>query len=411
MGDRKLNTLQGANCKMTGNQNISQCSSQEIERLSRAIEHLTENFSVRIVAAEQQRSKLEAVFSSMVEAVIVVDGDSRIVTMNKAAAKLMRVNENDAKGKNFLEVMNNFDLHQFVKQTLQTRKPIEAEITLRLDNGDNVFLQAHGAHITSEDNTKQPGALVVLNDVTRLRRLESIRKDFVANVSHELKTPITTIKGFVETLRDGAVDNPADIERFLDIILKHADRLHAIVEDLLTLSRIEQEDENAEIVLQEERVIKPLRSAIETCSIKALEKNIRIHLNCPEELTVRINAPLLEQAMINLIVNSIKYSAEDTSVIVTANLEEEYVVLQVRDFGSGIAREHLPRLFERFYRSDKARSRKLGGTGLGLAIVKHIAQAHKGQVGVESELGAGTTFTLFLPVFPPPLPQETQTEN
>ncbi|MEW6428012.1 MAG: ATP-binding protein [Thermodesulfobacteriota bacterium] len=370
----------------------------EIEKLSKAVEQLTESLSVRIVAAEQQRSELEAVFSSMVEAVIVVDPEGRIKTVNKAAATLLKTGEGRAQGRTFLEIINNISLHQFVKQSLKSRRPIEAEIQIVSLEEGNVFLQAHGVHLAGQDQEEGSGALIVLNDVTRLRRLENIRKDFVANVSHELKTPITTIKGFVETLRDGAIDNPDDARHFLDIVLKHADRLNAIVEDLLTLSRIEQEDENAEIVLESELLIKPLKTAIETCSVKAADKNIRIALRCPEDLRAAINAPLLDQAITNLIVNAIKYSDDESEVLVSAAADGEQAVIQVRDSGTGIAREHLPRLFERFYRSDKARSRKLGGTGLGLAIVKHIVQAHKGQVGVESVLGEGTTFTISLPL-------------
>jgi two-component system phosphate regulon sensor histidine kinase PhoR len=246
------------------------------------------------------------------------------------------------------------------------------------------------------------GVLVVMNDVTRLRRLENIRRDFVANVSHELKTPITSIKGYVETLLDGAIDNKEDAARFLGIVVKQTNQLYAIIEDLLSLSRIEKQSEDGEVALSIGNLHQILAEAVQTCQMKASEKNIRISINCPEKLQINMNATLLEQAVVNLVVNAIKYSDAGSEVIVAAEEKTQddgtsRVVISVRDFGIGIAKKHLPRLFERFYRSDKARSRKLGGTGLGLSIVKHIAQAHGGDVSVQSQEGQGSTFFISLP--------------
>lgn len=222
----------------------------------------------------------------------------------------------------------------------------------------------------------------------------NMRRDFVANVSHELRTPITAIKGFVETLQDGAISCPDDAERFLKIILKHADRLDAIVGDLLTLSRIEQEDEQKEIILKTGLVGSILNNVVETCSPKAQEKNINLSIQCPQELTANMDEALLEQAVINLVINAIKYSHENSTVHINAHKKLNEVLITVEDFGVGIAQEHLPRLFERFYRSDKARSRKLGGTGLGLSIVKHIVQSHGGTVDVSSTPGKGSIFSI-----------------
>jgi len=236
-----------------------------------------------------------------------------------------------------------------------------------------------------------------LNDVTRLAKLENIRKDFVANASHEIKTPITAIKGSVETLLEGQNHDPEDVRRFLEIIHRHVDRLEAIVEDLLSLSRIEKESETEEITLGEHSVQEILAKAIQACENKAQSKKIHLELDCREDLKGRINPLLLEQAVVNLIDNAINYSGEGKRVTTRALEKEQEILIQVEDHGSGIERIHLDRIFERFYRVDKSRSRKLGGTGLGLSIVKHIMEAHGGRVSVESQPGRGSTFTLRLP--------------
>jgi len=243
-----------------------------------------------------------------------------------------------------------------------------------------------------------PGPLIVINDVTNIRRLESIRRDFVANVSHELKTPITSIEGFAETLLDGALEEPEDARRFVEIINKQASRLHAIVEDLLALSRVEQEAKREEILLQELPVVDVLQSAILTCKPKAEREGVVTSLVCEQGIMAQMNPALLEQAVINLLDNAIKYSGQGCAIRVEAEKQPGEVLIRVCDNGVGIAKQDVARIFERFYRVDKARSAKLGGTGLGLSIVKHIISAHHGHVSVESSLGKGSTFTIHLPV-------------
>jgi two-component system phosphate regulon sensor histidine kinase PhoR len=261
------------------------------------------------------------------------------------------------------------------------------------------FLHAHGTILhgpgLQDSENNEIGVLIVLNDVTRIRRLDIIRKDFVANVSHELKTPITSIKGFVETLLDGAYEKPEDAKRFLEIIAKQTNRLNAIIEDLLSLSRIEQDDEKIELALTPVKQV--LTAATQVCELNSKAKKIRVNLDCPENLKATINPHLLEQAVVNLIDNSIKYSKPQSEIQISATQKDQKISIQVRDNGCGIAEEDLPRLFERFYRVDKSRSRELGGTGLGLAIVKHIVQTHQGTITVESQLDQGSTFTIQLP--------------
>ena len=237
----------------------------------------------------------------------------------------------------------------------------------------------------------------MLNDVTRLKRLEAVRRDFVANVSHELKTPVTSIKGFAETLEDGALDDPEAARRFVRIIAGQADRLNSIIEDLLALSTLEQSGDSPLLQLEEADLCDVVAVALEVCGPKAEAKSIELREDCPGRLLARVSPPLLEQAVVNLIDNAVKYSAEGSAVVVTLEETGDEVVVSVTDEGPGVAREHLPRLFERFYRVDKARSRDLGGTGLGLAIVKHIAQTHGGRVSVDSVVGRGSTFRIHLP--------------
>ena len=230
-----------------------------------------------------------------------------------------------------------------------------------------------------------------------LARLENIRKEFVANVSHELKTPITSIKGYIETLRDGAIDDKENALEFLAIISRQTERLSSIIEDLLCLSKIERENGNSSVEMVPHLVLPVISNAVSTVSRLASQMEVEIEVNCPEKLSAKINPRLFEQAVLNLIDNAVKYSESGSKVEVSASQIDDKITVSVKDCGCGIEKEHLDRLFERFYRVDKARSRKLGGTGLGLAIVKHIAQSHHGVVEVESTPGKGSTFSITIP--------------
>jgi two-component system phosphate regulon sensor histidine kinase PhoR len=366
----------------------------EIAGLSEAMNQMAGELKARIRTITEQRNELEAVLSSMVEGVFGVDQEERLLGMNPSAAGILSCNPAAAQGRTIQEVIRLSELQRFVVRALSAEEPVGQDLILYGE--EERIVRAHGTPLRDAEG-KRVGALIVLNDVTRLARLENIRKDFVANVSHEIKTPITAIKGFVETLQEGPTQDPEDAKRFLGIIHRHVDRLEAIIEDLLTLSRIEKEAEKEEITLEEHLVRATLVRAIQACENKAEVKKIRLELYCREDLKGRINPPLLEQAVVNLIDNAINYSEEGRSVAIEAQETAQEILIQVQDHGSGIERKHLDRIFERFYRVDKSRSRKLGGTGLGLAIVKHIVQAHGGRVSVVSQLGIGSTFILHLP--------------
>ena len=219
----------------------------------------------------------------------------------------------------------------------------------------------------------------------------------MANVSHELKTPITSIKGFLETLKEGAIKDPDNADRFLDIIIKHTERLDTIIEDLLSLSRIERESERGEIQLEKGQLKDVIETVGRTCLRAARKKNIHLECNVEDDLSTKFNSTMLEQALVNLVDNAIKYSEPDNKVELEAKQIGKEIVITVRDRGCGIPKEHLSRIFERFYRVDKGRSRKEGGTGLGLSIVKHIVNSHRGRINVESSPGRGSAFSIYLP--------------
>jgi two-component system phosphate regulon sensor histidine kinase PhoR len=373
------------------------CDVRELATLAGAVGALREQLEERGVLIGRQGTQQEAVLGSMIEGVLAIDTRQRIIGINRAAADLLGLGLEHAVGRPLQEVVRNPDLRRFALLAIDCRDPVEDDLVLRGVQDRTIRLRGTALR----DVSGEGGAVIVLNDVTDMQRLENVRRDFVANVSHELKTPIASIKGFVETLLDGAADDPIDNRRFLEIVAKQSDRLAAIIEDLLALSRIEQSEGAGNLPLEPARIAEVVAAVITDCGPRAAEKSIHLVTSCPEELVAEVNAPLLEQALINLADNAIKYSDDGRTVWIDVAASSHggpvELVVKVRDEGRGIGPEHLPRLFERFYRVDSARSRALGGTGLGLSIVKHIVQAHGGTVTVESTLGVGTTFTMRLP--------------
>jgi two-component system phosphate regulon sensor histidine kinase PhoR len=373
----------------------------EVAVLASAFGRLREQIVERGLTIGRQGTQQEAVLGSMIEGVLAIDARQRIVGMNRAAADLLGVVLDDVLRRPLQEVVRNPDLRRFALLAIDCREPVEDDLVLRGQRDRTIRLRGTALR----DVSGEGGAVIVLNDVTDIERLETVRRDFVANVSHELKTPVASIKGFVETLLDGAVEDPDDARRFLGIVGRQADRLASIIEDLLALSRIEQSEGTGNLPLEPTRIAEVFRAVQADCGPRAAERSIRLETSCPDALEAAVNPPLLEQAVINLVDNAIKYSEPGREVRLEAGRKtggdsgagSDHLVIRVADQGAGIAAEHLPRLFERFYRVDKARSRKLGGTGLGLSIVKHIVQAHGGSITVESTLGVGSTFEIRLP--------------
>jgi two-component system phosphate regulon sensor histidine kinase PhoR len=378
---------------------IPTAEAAELAELAEAIGSLREQLVERGLTIGRQGTQQEAVLGSMIEGVLAIDARQRVVGINRAAAELLAVDPARAIRRPLQEIVRNPDLRRFALRAIDCREPVEDDLLLRGPRDRTIRLRGTALR----DLSGEGGAVIVLNDVTDVHRLENVRRDFVANVSHELKTPIASIKGFVETLLDGAIDDPVDTRRFLGIIARQADRLASIIEDLLALSRIEQSEGTGNLPRESVRMADLLSAVTVDCLPRAEDRSIRLDVTCDESVEAKVNAPLLEQALINLVDNAIKYSDPGRTIRIGVATEAGTtgdggtVVITVQDEGCGIDAEHLPRLFERFYRIDKARSRKLGGTGLGLSIVKHIVQAHGGTVAVESEPGVGSTFTIRLP--------------
>ncbi len=367
----------------------------EVAALADAMNLMASRLDERIRTVLEQRNEMEAVLDSMKEGVMAFDQDQCVLSVNPAGARLLDVDPEKAVGRRVQEVVRNPQLQTFVARALASKGMVEDDITLPGQEQER-FLQARAVPLLDADGENQ-GTLLVLNDVTRLRRLENVRREFVANVSHELRTPITAIKGFSETLLEQGQD--ADTRgRYLQIIARQSDRLQSLFDDLLTLSQTERQAERGEISLEQAPVWPVVESAVVACRRAAREKGIDVEADCPEEIEARINPALLEQAVYNLLENAVNYSPPESHVQVAVTGQDDEVSISVSDDGPGIARRHLPRLFERFYRADGGRDRKSGGTGLGLAIVKHIAHAHGGRVTVDSTPGRGSTFTIYLPV-------------
>ncbi|MFQ6603993.1 MAG: two-component system histidine kinase PnpS [Fidelibacterota bacterium] len=369
-------------------------NTEEIGGLAKSLNRMAEQLHERFETILHQRNELEAMLSCMIEGVLAIDQNDHILRINATALTLLDIPDNSWYQHSIHEIIRHPNLLAFIRDVLNSEKALETDIIVRREQ--NIYLQVTGTPLIGTNRSKF-GALFVLNDISRIRRLEQIRSDFVANVSHELKTPITAIQGFIETLKDGAIRDQDKVEHFIDIIDRQSSRLNAIIEDLLELSRIERESEGGDIETHPSALAPLFESAIRDFESQARQKDITFQMECEPGMKVDINVQLMQTAINNLVNNAVKYSPEHSTIFLSSFRDDHQVKIQIQDEGQGIPRQHLPRLFERFYRVDKARSRALGGTGLGLAIVKHIVLAHHGTVSVDSRLGRGSTFTISLP--------------
>ncbi|HUX49585.1 MAG TPA: ATP-binding protein [Spirochaetia bacterium] len=363
-----------------------------LESLTAGLNAIASTMSQKITTLTRERNELQTIHSSMVEGIILLDSELRIRSMNRAASRMFQRPYVEANGKSLLDYCRNTGLSDLAERAMRSRTPVEE--TIALYQSSIQYVQVNGVSLALSEPPGE-GILLVLNDITRQKQTDEIRKDFVSNVSHELRTPITSIKGFVETLLDGAIDDPQNARRFLSIILNQSNRINFIIEDLLSLSRLEQNDAPIKIQIVDIRNV--VHSSLESCEQAAAAKTIRLDHHISGDFSIECNPSLLEQALTNLVENAIKYSPPGSRVHLGVESASDSVSICVRDNGTGIPAKDLPRIFERFYRVDRARARDVGGTGLGLSIVKHIALAHHGEVFVTSELGSGSEFTLRIP--------------
>jgi two-component system phosphate regulon sensor histidine kinase PhoR len=365
----------------------------ETGMLSQSINILARNLQDMTRAQEMQQDRLQTLIENMGSGLILIDGRGYINLVNRAYKELFEVDSTNFLYKLYHDAFTHKEIIEVVEEIFMTEVKVRKQLHLPLKIERRHF-EVYGAPIIGT-NDEWKGIVLVFHDITELKKLEQVRKDFVANVSHELKTPITSIKGFSETLLDGALKDQQTAEYFLSIILKESDRLQTLIQDLLDLSKIEQQGYQLSVqTCDVKEILEDIKIILQN---KSKEKEVEISVSLPEGLLL-IEGDLyrLKQIFINLISNALTYTPKGGSVHVKAKKHDQFVQVIVSDTGIGMKKEEIPRIFERFYRVDRARSRNSGGTGLGLAIVKHLVEAHKGQISVSSKIGEGTTFTVKL---------------
>ena len=367
-------------------------SSDEIGDLARAMNYMADEIGSKVNSLSSEKAKLGAVVSGMFEGVILTNEKGEIVLANPSIYKLFMV-DSSPEGKVPIEMVRSAIIQDIVDRVLKEKQRLTTK-ELIINVPEEKVIQVNGVPVMEKG--KLEGAILVFHDITELRRLERVRQDFVANVSHELRTPISSIKGYAETLLEGAINDKANAKDFVEIIYRDSERLAKLIDDILDLSRIESD--KMKMALLPTDFAGTLERSIAIMAKQAKAKLIAVKMDLPESLPkILADEARISQVLINLLDNAIKYTKEGGSVTVSARPKDKYIQIDVSDTGIGIPEEDISRIFERFYRVDKARSRELGGTGLGLSIVKHIVQAHDGEVWVKSLVGHGSTFSFIIP--------------
>ncbi|HQB31689.1 MAG TPA: ATP-binding protein, partial [Syntrophales bacterium] len=372
-------------------------SADEVGRLARNINYMVMELQESARVANEEKNKLEAAFASMTDGVLVLDNDDRIEAMNGAFKSLLGIRRRDILGKTLIEAFRNLELQEALDRFKKTVLPVAREIGIPGENPKvlEVNLSAVQGYPGNGNKT-----MILFHDVTRLKKLERMRVDFVANVTHEIRTPLTAILGFIETLKEGALEEKETAIRFLDIISRHAQRLKRLVDDLLVLSDIETGEMRFHFeTLSVKEVLDTLLPLVEQ---KASAKSIAVERAISAELpAIRADRDRLSQIFLNILDNAVKFTPEGGKLRLRVSSDgQSALTVEIGDTGIGIPKDEIPRLGERFYRVDKTRSRELGGTGLGLSIVKHLLKLHRGEMRIESQQGRGTTVTLTFPVAP-----------
>lgn len=364
--------------------------------LNHSINIVARNLQEMKIAHEIQKDRLSTLIENMGSALLLIDGKGFVSMINHAYMDLFKVDEEEYLSELYYKVIKHEEINAIIEEIFMAEQKLKKQIVLTIGIERKNF-EVYGAPIMGPKG-EWKGILLVFHDITELKKLESVRKQFVANVSHELNTPVTSIKGFSETLLDGAMHDPQALEHFLSIILKESDRLQALIKELLELSKVEQQ--GFQLDLQEIDIIPVLTDTYTMLEKKASKKHIEFVLqDFNKPVICEADAFRLKQVCINLVNNAISYTPPYGKVRIIANEDSDKVYIAIEDTGIGIEEKEFPRIFERFYRVDKDRSRESGGTGLGLAIAKHIVEAHHGEITIQSQKNVGTTFTIILPKF------------
>lgn len=365
----------------------------ETGMLSNAINVLARNLQEMVTYQAIQQDRLQTLIENMGSGLIMIDRQGFIVLVNRSFLDFFRVSIEDVLNKRYVDIFTDEKVQLLAEEVFMTEQRVRKQVHLSAALSKR-HLEVYGAPIIGEGSAWH-GIVLVFHDITELKKLEQMRKDFVANVSHEVKTPITSIKGFTETLLDGALNDKDALETFLSIILKESDRLQALIQDLLDLSKVEQQ--GFKLAMSQMDIVELLKEVATMMEHKALKKDMNIRLLGCKTSTIEGDHDRLKQVFINLISNAITYSQPGGEIRVTVVDGDNEIIIEVEDDGIGMEEEEIPRIFERFYRVDKARSRNSGGTGLGLAIVKHIVEVHYGELSVKSKPNEGTAFSVSLP--------------
>lgn len=376
----------------------------ELGDLADSLNQMADELERKIYEVTKDKQELEAILGSMAEGVMVIGKDEKIVLVNSPITKTFDLRTKDAVGKPYWEVIRNEEINSILRETIRNKQSMRKEV--HIFSPEDIYFNvqtsvimnpviSNGVHNSSE----VLGALAVFHNITELIKIDKMRKEFTANVSHELKTPLTSIKGFVETLLDGAVDDKQKSKEYLNIIKTHTDRLEYLLNDLLSLARIESREIKME--MSNVRIQNMINKVTALYKNKLHEKQLILANDIPEDIpSIYVDEAKMEQVFSNLLDNAIKFTPNNGKINIKAGEEKDFIKIDFKDTGIGIPKEHIPRIFERFYTVDKARSRELGGTGLGLSIVKHIIEAHGGKITVESAMGTGSIFSVYLPHLP-----------
>ena len=379
------------------------------KKLGAELKKKTNELKTKTEQAEIEDRRREVILNSMFDGVIATDSDLKIILANPRLCSLFNVkNEEEVLGRHLLLFSRSTELEETAQKVLSTGLPAELILKRYLPGaaGDRFpqHYQVYAAPLKGGSDSPVPiqGVVIVMNDISRLVKLEQVRKDFAANVSHELRTPIQVIKGFAENILLSSLDDKDEIRHFAGFIAKNTETMENLTTDLMTLVSLEDESKPRP-PMEEYQLLPLIAEAVSIVEVAAQKKNISIETSCPSEISAKLYGSLIVQAMVNLLDNSIKYSKHNSKIRISVFSENEKLIIGVKDKGIGIPAEHLERLFERFYRVDRSRqktdgSRDIGGTGLGLSIVRHIALLHKGNAEVESHAGEGSVFRLILPI-------------